>query len=129
VVLVGPPKPPSPVPEGVEEPNSPATLSGYRDAPSSNGGAAGAGVANASGASLRDQLGAAQEDKAEIRRRLELLEERPAGRSVAAGGGAATQQVRCGCTCQLDHGLASLLFFQYSRSCVHISFRAKVPLL
>lgn len=34
VVLVGPPKPPSPVPEGVEEPTSPATL-GYKDAPSS----------------------------------------------------------------------------------------------
>ncbi|EFN56782.1 hypothetical protein CHLNCDRAFT_144269 [Chlorella variabilis] len=77
VVLVGPPKPPSPVPEGVEEPVSPATLGGYKDAPS-------AGTA-AAGASLRDQLGAAQEDKAEIRKRLELLEDR----SAAGGGGRA----------------------------------------
>lgn len=49
VVLVGPPKPPSPVPEGVEEPASPATL-GYRDTTS----------AATAGAALRDQLGAAQ---------------------------------------------------------------------
>ncbi|PRW50828.1 Vesicle-associated 1-2 [Chlorella sorokiniana] len=71
VVLVGPPKPPSPVPEGVEEPVSPATL-GYKDAPSSTAG----GV-----------VSAAAEDKAEIRKRLEMLEDRS-----AAGGGRATAQ-------------------------------------
>lgn len=49
MVLVGPPKPPSPVPEGVEEPVSPATL-GYRDTTS----------AGTAGTALRDQLGAAQ---------------------------------------------------------------------
>lgn len=38
VVLVGPPKPPSPVPEGVEEPNSPATM-GYKDASQGTAGA------------------------------------------------------------------------------------------
>ncbi|KAI7842517.1 hypothetical protein COHA_003871 [Chlorella ohadii] len=70
VVLVGPPKPPSPVPEGVEEPVSPATM-GYKDAPSSTGGG----------------LASAAEDKAEIRKRLEMLEDRS-----AAGGGRATAQ-------------------------------------
>lgn len=81
VVLVGPPKPPSPVPEGVEEPTSPATLA-YRDA---SAGAAGG---------LRDQLGAAQEDKAAIRKRLELLEDRSAaGGGTRGGSGGAQQQL------------------------------------
>ncbi|KAL4429994.1 hypothetical protein ABPG77_004364 [Micractinium sp. CCAP 211/92] len=81
VVLLGPPKPPSPVPEGVEEPASPATL-GYRDTTS----------AGTAGTALRDQLGAAQEDKAEIRKRLELLEDRSA--AGGARSGAAQQQQR-----------------------------------
>ncbi|KAL4444064.1 hypothetical protein ABPG75_011801 [Micractinium tetrahymenae] len=81
VVLVGPPKPPSPVPEGVEEPVSPATL-GYRDTTS----------AGTAGTVLRDQLGAAQEDKAEIRKRLEMLEDRSAASAGARSGGAQQQQ-------------------------------------
>jgi hypothetical protein len=86
VVLVGPPKPPSPVPEGVEEPASPATVA-HRDVPRAPAGTA--------AASLRDQLGAAQEDKAEIRKRLEHLQ---VDRSAAGGGtrGGALRQVSRG---------------------------------
>lgn len=77
VVLVGPPKPPSPVPEGIEEATSPS----IHDGP----------AAPSSGATLRDQLGAAQEEKAEIRKRLDLLEDRST--TVAGGRGGAAQQV------------------------------------
>lgn len=76
VVLVGPPKPPSPVPEGVEEPPSPATTAPFVDAGTSAlAGAAGGGVA-----------AAAISDKAAIRRRLDLLEGEgaPAGQVQAA---------------------------------------------
>lgn len=143
VVMLGPPKPPSPVPEGIEEPTSPATLA-FRDAPSS-----------AATTGLRDQLGAAQvracaacaacqptshaglrvlaccgvrlgvvacrlcmlsagapgccvcalkrcntvvvlllqEDKAEIRKRLELLEDRSAAGGGRGGSSAMARQV------------------------------------
>eukprot|EP00887_Chlorella_sp_A99_P001219 scaffold14.g1219.t1 len=64
VQLQGPPKPPSPVPEGVEEPLSPGGVTQYRDTQ-------------------------AAADKAEINRRLGSLEAHSKGGAVAAGGAAA----------------------------------------
>ena len=90
VVLLGPPKPPSPVPEGVEEPISPPTMGAYMDAPTTGTATRGGGA----GSSLRDQLGAAQEEKEGIRKRLEPLEDRSAARG--GSGRLATQQVRGG---------------------------------
>ncbi|GAB4818421.1 hypothetical protein N2152v2_005467 [Parachlorella kessleri] len=69
VVLVGPPKPPSPVPEGNEEPASPATKT-YKEPRSTLE----APTADGAVSVLNAQLGAAQQDKAEIKKRLDKLE-------------------------------------------------------
>lgn len=84
VVLVGPPKPPSPVPEGNEEPASPATKVTNREPRM----AANASIDNGTGSLLLGGAQAAQADKAEIQKRLDKLE------GYNQGGRAGMRQVQ-----------------------------------
>jgi len=90
VVLVGPPKPPSPVPEGVEEEASPAK-SAYQadDAPSAS--QRGDSGSRERERSLEAQLLKAQKDKADLKKRLDLSElqgqSRGRGSQVQAAAG------------------------------------------
>ncbi|BDA48159.1 Vesicle-associated protein 1-2 [Coccomyxa sp. Obi] len=90
VVLVGPPKPPSPVPEGVEEETAPSP--GGNAFTSENGDAAGVAVASRAQDSkelatitqernkLREQLNKVEKDKSDIKKRLDLLQLQAEGR-------------------------------------------------
>lgn len=70
VLLVGPPKPPSPVPEGIEEEASPAKVATYHD----DSSAAAPDPYAQERSRLRADLQKAQKDKADMTKRLELLE-------------------------------------------------------
>lgn len=74
VVLLTPPKPPSPVPEGTEEPNSPAS-SAFQPVVSAAGASTGGGGG-----------GGAAAEKLDIKRRLDMLEEAPGGAAPRAAG-------------------------------------------
>jgi hypothetical protein len=89
VLLVGPPKPPSPVPEGVEEEVSPAKVAVKDDsAPvSASRGTADSDSFAQERSRLKSDLQKAQKDKADLKKRLDLLELQGQG-----GGGRRTQQ-------------------------------------
>ena len=78
VVLVGPPKPPSPVPEGVEEESSTPDKTAFTDATGTAPAAShnGQEVAQITQErnKLRDTLQRVEQDKASIKKRLEQLQ-------------------------------------------------------
>jgi len=82
VVLVGPPKPPSPVPEGVEEETSPVkdafkdTSVGPTPAVSAGGVSTSEDIISVTRErnALRDQLQRAEKEKADVKKRVELLQ-------------------------------------------------------
>jgi len=85
VVLVGPPKPPSPVPEGVEggEEASPAR-SAFASGGDAGGAAAGLDALARERDRLRDALARAERDRAGVQARLDAATR---GRGGARGGG------------------------------------------
>lgn len=93
VLLVGPPKPPSPVPEGIEEEASPAK-SAFNDAAPVSVSRGGDDSAARERNRLKDDLARANKEKADMKKRLDLLELQGQGRrgtqQVAAATGFST---------------------------------------
>ncbi|KAK9804421.1 hypothetical protein WJX72_011816 [[Myrmecia] bisecta] len=83
VVLVGPPKPPSPVPEGVEEEASPARHPFKEDARAVTQGDDLASVTHERN-KLKQQLAHTEKDFAKLKKQLDRLEEQNQGKPIQA---------------------------------------------